>query len=31
MGAVWFIFGVFVGVVGATFTLSLFMVNKRGR
>lgn len=29
MGAVWFILGVFVGVTGATFTLSLFMVNGR--
>nr|DAP87096.1 MAG TPA: Protein of unknown function (DUF3789) [Caudoviricetes sp.] len=31
MEAVWFIFGAFVGSVVATFTLSLFLVNKRGR
>lgn len=31
MGVVWFIIGVFVGVTGATFTLSLFMVNGRRR
>lgn len=31
MELVWFIAGVFVGVTGATFTLSLFMVNGRRR